>query len=48
MRLEEVARLTSDADRAVEFYETSLGIKPAWKTADAAEFLLGDVKLFIH
>lgn len=48
-RLGEVALFTPDLDRLVDYYRTLLGAEPSyWQRGEAASFLVGDVKLFLH
>jgi lactoylglutathione lyase len=48
-RLEEIARFCTDVDAAVRFYEALLDQKPRMhQPGEAALFMLGDVKLFLH
>lgn len=48
-KLREIAYFTADVDTSVRYYEKFLGKKPSeWSTGQTAEFLLGDVKLFLH
>lgn len=49
IRLEEIARFCGDVDAAVRFYEALLDEKPQMhQPGEAAVFMLGDVKLFLH
>ena len=48
MRLKEIAFFTPDVKSMAGFYEKLLSLTPSYVSEQAAEFMLGDVKLFIH
>jgi catechol 2,3-dioxygenase-like lactoylglutathione lyase family enzyme len=46
--LGEVARFTENPSALIEFYQKFFGLKPSWKSKDAAEFELEGVRFFVH